>query len=62
VTWNPSCAAVVNQCTVTVSPAFMISGLFGPVPSVSIALNAAFSWNTPFWPVAVSRQTGEQTD
>src|SRR5579859_5786766 len=34
---------VVNQCTVMVSPACMIRGLFGPVPSVSMALKAAFS-------------------
>src|SRR5262245_33774443 len=58
VTWNPSCAAVVNQWMVTVSPECITSGSLG-VPLVSIALNAAVSWNTPGVPVWVSLKTGE---
>ena len=56
---QPSCAAVM-KVDVIVSPACMTSGRCFE-PFVSIALKAAGSWKTGFWPVGVELQTGEQT-
>src|SRR5215471_20314495 len=61
VTWYPSLAEVVNQWMVIMSPAFITRGFLGELESVSIALNAAVSWNFPGVPCAVSFHTGEQT-
>ena len=58
VTWNPSCAGVVNQWTVIVSPAFMTNGECVAWLSTSMALNAVGSLN--FEPACVTLNTGEQ--
>ena len=59
-TCQPSAAAVVYQCTVTVSPACMTSGFLGAALSVSMALKAATSMKWPGFFPGTTLNTGEQ--
>src|SRR5436190_23056059 len=58
---QPSCCETTWKCRSIVSPACMSSG-WCLAPVVSMALNAAGSWMTGFWPVVWMLQTGEQTE